>query len=248
MYKLKWLLPNQNNLFIWIISITMLLGIFVFNWQAETVLITYFFETIIIGFIHIFKLFATFLYSRSAPTDSGRHKTSDILQIPFFVLHYFFFIFIQSVFVFLYLSFFMKNIKADVGNVVPNYLFLLQQPDMQMAFLSLAFLNTAMAFKNFFLPKRFVYTNMGKLFMQPYLRIFIQQFVTIIAGFGILLFNMPIVLAVLLIIIRLVVDLALQETAKNEKFKKVLVKYLTQSENEKELKEVEKQVNSFLED
>lgn len=248
MYKLKWLLPNQNNLFIWFMSVTMLLGIFVFNWQAETVLITYFFETIIIGFIHIFKLFATFLYSRSAPTDSGRHKTSDILQIPFFVFHYFFFIFIQSVFVFMYLSFFIKGIKANFDDVLPNYLYLLQQPDMQMAFLSLAFFNTAMVLNNFFLPKRFVYTNMKKLFMQPYLRIFIQQFVTIIAGFGILVFNMPMVLAVLLIVTRLVVDLALQETAKNEQFKKVFVKYLAQSQNEKELQEVEKQVNSFLED
>ena len=227
-------------------SVTMLLGIFVFNWQAETVLITYFFETIIIGFIHIFKLLVTFLYSRAAPTETGKHKTSDIFQIPLFIFNYFFFIFIQSVFVFMYLSFFIKGIK-DSFNVLENYHFLLQQPDMQMAFLSLAFFNIAIVLKNFFLPKRFLLTNVEKLFMQPYLRIFIQQFVTIIAGFGILIFNMPIALAALLIATRLVVDLALQEAAQNQKFKKVFIKYLAQSQNEKDLKEVEKQVNSFFE-
>jgi len=228
-------------------AIVMLLGVFVFKWRPETILIAYFFETIIIGFIHIFKLLATFLYSRSANTGSGRHKKSDIFQIPFFAFHYFFFIFIQSVFVFTYLSFYIKGIKESF-NVLPNYLFLLQQPDMLLAFLSMAVLNVAMAFKNFFLPKRYVHTNVEKLFMQPYLRIFIQQFVTIVTGFGILIFNAPMALAVLLIITRLVVDLALQETARNEKFKKVFVKYLAQSQNEKELAEVEKQVNSFLDD
>ncbi|MGV3546729.1 MAG: DUF6498-containing protein [Pedobacter sp.] len=245
MSKYKWLMPNVNNLLIWMISIIMLLGVLVFNWQAETILITYFFETIIIGFIHIFKLLATFLFSKSASTETGKHKTSDIFQIPFFIFHYFFFIFIQSTFVFMYLSFFIKGIKDDI-NVLKNYHFLLQQQDMQMAFISLSLFSVAMALKNFFLPKRFLHTNVKKLFMQPYLRIFIQQFVTIIAGFGILIFNMPIALAILLIVTRLVVDLALQEAAKNEEFKKVFVKYLAQSQNEKEIKKVEKQVETFL--
>lgn len=119
---------------------------------------------------------------------------------------------------------------------------------MLLAFISIALMNVAIAFNNFFLPKRYLTKNLEVLFMQPYLRIFIQQFVTILTGFVFIIFKAPIASAVLLIVTRLAVDLALQEASKNKRFKKVVVKVLTKSQNEKELKEVEKQVNAFIDD
>ncbi len=245
--KLSWLYPNSKNLFTWSMAIIMLCGLFVFNWPPETILFTYFFETIIIGFIHIVKLSTTFLFSTSATTKTGKHDRSKIISIPFFAFHYFFFVAIQSVFVFTFFDEHINDIK-DSFNILENYAVVLNQPGMWMAVLSIALTKIAMALQNFFIPKRYLTQTVDSLFMQPYLRIFIQQLVTILTGFGFIIFNASVVSAVLLIIIRLMVDLALQHTMRNKEFKNEMIKTINKSNRGKDKKDAEEQLSSFLED
>ncbi len=247
MHKYAWLMPSGKNFFIWIISVVMLIGLFVFNWKPETILLSYFFETIIIGFIHIFKLWATYKYSTVADTPSGKHETKYAFYIPFFIFHFYFFIFVQSVFIFTFFSFYIPGIK-DTFNVLDNYRFLLKQPEMLLAFTSLALVNISMSLQNFFFPKKFRTKKVKKLFMQPYLRIFIQQFVTLVTGFCILFINAPIFLALLIILTRLVVDLALQESAVNDEFRKNFVKVISQVKSEKDFGDAEKELDAFLDE
>lgn len=246
MKKYLWLFPNRKNLIIWLFSIIMLLGVLVFKWKPESVLLTYLFETIVIGFIHIFKLWAAYKYSTVAPTYNGRHTTNNFFTIPVFIFNYFFFIFVQSVFVFAFFQSFIPGLK-DAFNVFDNYLILLSDPEMYLACLSIAFVNLAMALQNFFLPRKFERSTVKSLFLQPYLRIFVQQTVTILTGFMMMAFDAVIVSAVLLILMRLIIDIALQQAGVDLEFRKQAIHLMSKNGTENERMRAEKEINNFLE-
>lgn len=247
MNKYNWLIPNSKNYLIWGFSLLMICGLYLFNWKAETILLTYFFETIAIGFIHIFKLLATFLYSTSSTDRKGKHPASSFFYIPFFAVHYFFFIFIQSVFVFAFFTSIIPGLK-DSFDVWGNYKYLLGIPEYLMAFMSIVMVNVAFAFKNFFLLKKYEIKQVESLFTQPYLRIFIQQFVTILTGFTFLFLKADIISALILILIRLIIDLALNYASYNLDFRDKLIKVMNNSNNPRDMDKARKDLNMFLDD
>jgi len=69
--------------------------------------------------------------------------------------------------------------------------------------------------------------------MLPYIRIFIQQFVVIIAGFFLVAFSAGMAAALLLIAFRLMVDLVIVSIRKNGELVKSLATYLARNEEEK---------------
>ncbi|MCB0513290.1 MAG: hypothetical protein KDC60_02550, partial [Bacteroidetes bacterium] len=92
-YKL--LLPNSDNLNIWITSVLMILGLIFFNWRPEVIIFAYLFETIIIGVIQIIKMISVALFSENE--KASPNKQAPWFVIPFFFFHFFFFIAIQMV-------------------------------------------------------------------------------------------------------------------------------------------------------
>lgn len=208
------LIPNSSNAFIWINTLFMLIGLFFLNWKPEVVVIAYFLETIIIGIIHVFKMIIV-LWAGNGNTSTNNQviNGNSGFMIPFFIFHYFFFIYVQSIFIF---QFFSKllNLKDNMFNVFSNYNYLLSQKNILIAFIGIAISNVALTYKNFILSGVYKETTVSKIFGEPYGRIIIQQFVAILAGFIMFLFSPSIFVALLLIIIRLVVDLKLQYTAK----------------------------------
>jgi hypothetical protein len=244
----KILVPSINNSLIWFNAILMLAGIFVFHWQPEVVIIAYFLETIIIGIIHIGKLFIVLKYGdeqRLATPDPKNKLFNSISVIPFFIFHYFFFIFVQSIFIFVMVADILPK-DHDSFNVFKNYAYLLTQHDIFMAFLGLLFSNVAMTFKNFILPGEFRRTTTKKLFFQPYLRIFIQQFATIISWAFMFFCSSAFAGAILIILFRLIADLILQAATTNPTIKTQLISSLKKGQKPEDAAKTEESFNSFL--
>lgn len=219
--------PDKANAFLWVNALCMLVGLFLLHWSAAAILTAYFFETIIIGCIHVIKMITVYGWSRKQKNIPPYKKTNTnhITMIPFFMVHYFFFVFVQSVFMFLLLPGEVPGIKEPF-RVIHNYTVLLQQPDTQQAVALLFFTNVVIALREFFVPQQYHRYTVGGLFVQPYVRIFIQQFVVILSGFFMFIPGAT-VGAVLLILIRLFVDLLLFAGATNKGNKEKLLTTLT---------------------
>ncbi len=242
------ILPSLDNLFIWLNAIVLLMGIFVLDWKPDVVIIAYFLETIIIGLIHVFKLLVVILFGdkqKNAIPDPKNSLFSGFKAIPFFIFHYFFFIFVQSIFIFTMLE---KQIHSQKSafNVFGNYAYLLAQHDVFIAFMALAFSNLALTLKNFILPGEFRRTTVSKLYFQPYLRIFIQQFVTLGAWFFMFVSSSSFAAAMLIIFFRLIVDLLLQRATSNQEFKAALINSLKKGQKAKDALKTEESMDSFL--
>ncbi len=245
---LKAFIPSFNNSFIWLNALVLLIGVFYFGWKAEVVVIAYFLETIIIGFIHVCKMlmvnFNSDIQKNEVPRDAN--AITGFAAIPFFMVHYFFFIFVQSVFIFGMLSTLIPKGNSSF-DVFSNYAYLLSQQDILLAFLTLAFTNVALTLKNFVLPGAYRTTTINKMFFQPYLRIIIQQFATILAGFFILIIGGSTAIALLIIGFRLFTDLLITAASGDVNFKRQLIAMLKKNQNDDDAAKTEESINSFLE-
>jgi len=246
----KTCLPDSRNLFIWLNMLMMLAGLFFLGWRPVIVVFAYVFETIVIGIIHLLKLWMVYRYGetqQNAPVSADPRQMNGWGIIPFFLVHYFFFIFVQSIFIFSTLGESLPGLPSDGFNVLANYRFLLSQTDMQLAFASIAVSCIAYSIRNFFLPKRFHAYTMTALFMQPYIRIFVQQFVAILAGFFFFFTDGAMAAAVLLIFIRFALDLYLFAVKYNPLVQQRLINRITQDGKFKNIRITPQQIDLFLE-
>jgi hypothetical protein len=229
--SLFWL-PRRYNLFIWHNAILMLIGLFFFQWRPAIIVFAYVFETIFIGLMHVVKLWVVFRFGKAQKeidTNNQKNKNNEWGMIPFFIAHYFFFIFVQSVFIFSFLGGSISGIDKDSFNVFKNYQILLQEPDMLMAIGCIIASQIAFSVRNFFIEERYHQYTLGKLFMQPYPRIIIQQFVSIFSGFLLFIASgaLAIGVAVILIVSRLLLDLYLVALMHNESLMQGLLKKIS---------------------
>lgn len=246
MKKVAFLVPSPYNWLIWLNALVMLTGLIFFNWRPVMVVMGYLFETIIIGLIHICKLFVVTYWGKIQQESVGLGETGKMnngFGIIFFIIHYFFFISVQSIFIFTFLEKVIPIRVADANllNVWKSYWFLIQEPDMVLIFASLTAVHIANSVKNFFIPQRYHDYTVSKLMMQPYIRIFVQQFVAIMSGFFFLFFPNGMAIVLLLLAVRLLLDTYLIAIKYNEVLKETLLKKLSKDgENEKiTLKDIE---------
>lgn len=74
-------------------NLTPILGAIFLHWKPESVFICYALETIVIGIFNVFRLTAVYYYGLPpAPDETG---VTGLGIIPFFIFHYFFFVFVQ---------------------------------------------------------------------------------------------------------------------------------------------------------
>jgi hypothetical protein len=207
--------PNPNNSLVWLQLMVMLAGLVWFQWEPAVVLFAYFFETIIIGVIHVGKMFLAARFGPDPDPEIARSYHSTGRQvgyylIPFFLVHYFFFVFVQSVFVFAFFGSSVAGVPIKEAFQVPaNYWSLLQLPDMQLLVFVLLASQLAYTLRQYIATGMYRKADVGLLMMQPYLRIVIQQFVAILGGFFLFFTDAGMAAAVLLILFRAATDLAL---------------------------------------
>jgi hypothetical protein len=229
----------------------LLTGLIFFNWRPAVIVFGYFFETIIIGVIHVVKLLAVYKYGDAQKKMiqlKGKGNMNGFGIIPFFIAHYFLFVFVQSVFIFSFMSDALPGITGDEFDVLKNYQFLLSQTDMLLVFACIGLANIGYAMRNFFIVERYHHFTTFQLFLQPYLRILVQQFLSILPGFFFFFFSGGVwIVAIILILLRTAFDLYLSALKYSPELKSWLVNKITQKDRLKNFTITDQQIELFLE-
>ena len=185
----------------------------------ESIVFGYFFETIIIGLLHAVKLFLVIKHGKEDKKD--HNSMQGYGSIVFFLFHYGMFVGIQMIFVF----FFFENSIPGLSHgfaLFHNFSVLLQMDGMLLIIGSLLVSNLGYFYSNFWQFEKYKEYAPSEIFFSPYLRIFIQQFVVILAGFFMVFLDSGIVAAALLLLFRLGVDLCMVAIRKHNGFAKEL--------------------------
>ncbi len=186
---------QKHDLNVWLMPLFYLVLLFLGEISSTEVVILYALETIVIGLFHVLKLL---LLSLSA--GLRKEKLLGIFYMVFFTFHYGIFVFVQTTFFFVFLSMGDPRITADLG--FGNFATVLHFQGVQNG---LVFLTISYSFKfwfGFYRSQYYKTIDIQSYFFQPYLRIFIQQFVAILPGFFIVFGKADVAAAILLIFIR----------------------------------------------
>ena len=236
------ILPSKDNAILWANAFFLLL-LLVFNLADPlTVVFAYFLETIIIGIIHLVKLWLVIKYGKKSSNPQG--QMTGIPLMLFFVFHYGMFVAIQSIFAFILFSNSIHGLK-DSFNLIYNYTYLLNSKGMPIILAAVILNNLTYFYTNFWRNEKYRDYSPDDIFMKPYVRIFIQQFVVILAFFFFIIFNSGMIAAVLLIIFRLFVDLVMVSIKKDSRMLDILAKKIAKTPDE--YPQIKKQLQEFSE-
>lgn len=229
------LYPTPQNAFIWLSSIYLLFLLYLGKASPMTILFAYFLETLIIGIFNALKMFWSIYV--------GKSKNYGLIL--FFLVHYGFFVAIQSIFGFSMFSMEETSILKEPFNILENYTIILNLEDIKYALPAIIFTHLGKFFSDFISNKKYEKFTAKEIMFKPYVRIFIQQFVVILAFFFIVIGNVGIIAAILLIFFRLFVDLILESIKENSKTLDILSEKLANEKASKE--EIKKQLIIFTE-
>lgn len=233
--------PNDHNKFIWLNALTLLALLIIGLVDPFTIVMVYFLETLAIGLVHFFKMVYVGKYSAS---QAHVLKPKPLSKGFFFLFHYSFFVAVQSIFVFAIFQFADKGIKEPF-NLWVNYQHVLTFKGMGYALISICFFLFIQNYYSFFRNRLYHLYTVDRLFFQPYLRIFVQQFTVILAVFFIGIFDSGIMAAILLIALRLFVDLVGVFLGSSDKNKRNLARRLAKNSDQTE-EEIHKELSNMF--
>lgn len=189
-----------------IVNLIPLYGVWFEGWNASQMFLVYCLETIIIGIVNVLKMACVTFFVRKKDTwQNGSSSTmlSGWFFIFFFIMHYGFFVFVQT------------QIFFSVSGLVPGGSFLssyskipalLGDNGKLMLLIFIAYYTFQNVF-DFFLSGNYKTISLGRLMFEPYIRIFVQQFVVII-GSMFLSFGAGKIFILLFIIIKIFFELS----------------------------------------
>ncbi|MBL7701294.1 MAG: hypothetical protein JNM14_03535 [Ferruginibacter sp.] len=164
-----------------IVNLIPLYGVWFEGWNASEVFLVYCLETVIIGIINVLKMACVTLFVKK--TDDWQNGGSTTKQsgwffIFFFIVHYGFFVFVQT-----QIFFAVSRLIPD-GSFFVNYAKIPELLGHNGKIMLLIFIvyYTVQNFIDFFLSGKYKTISMGRLMFEPYMRIFVQQFVVILGG------------------------------------------------------------------
>lgn len=208
------------------------------------IVFAYVFETIIIGVLNVVKLFLVNCHTKS---KNNKIDWQNFLLIPFFILHFGFFIVIQTVFIYLGFAIYDESLSTSLS--FKNYLAIFELEGFQWVAFSIVLTNL-IGFQTAFLqPKAYKNQQANLFFLKPYLRIFVQQFLAIIPFFFLVFTNeVGKVAALLLIAMRLGLDFYFYKIASNPDEIKKLAKRIMNKEKPEELPQIAMSLKVFFEE
>lgn len=189
-----------------IVNLIPLYGVWFEGWNASQMFLVYCLETIIIGIVNVLKMACVTFFVRKKDTwQNGSSSTmlSGWFFIFFFIMHYGFFVFVQT------------QIFFSVSGLVPGGSFLTSYSKIPallgdngklMLLIFIAYYTFQNVF-DFFLSGNYKTISLGRLMFEPYIRIFVQQFVVII-GSMFLSFGAGKIFILLFIIIKIFFELS----------------------------------------
>lgn len=170
-----------DDFFLMAVNIIPLIGVWLYGWNARHIFLVYCMETVIIGFINVIKMACVTLFVRKADVwenNGGGSMQSGWLFILFFILHYSFFVFVQTQ------LFFGVTGMLPNGSMIMNYAKIpeLLGADGRLLLLIFIAYYTVQNVFGFFASGAFKTISMSRLMFEPYMRIFVQQFVVILGS------------------------------------------------------------------
>lgn len=232
---------NFENKNVWLTPLFYLALIIIGQLSPTEFVIVYALETIIIGVFHAIKMLTiTFLAN-----DFKNSKGNGVGLTLFFIVHYGFFVFIQTTFFFVFLSIGDDRITDSFG--LSNIKTVFQIEGIRAAIVLMIITYLVKYWVTFYKNKRYEETNLALFMFQPYVRIIIQQFVAILPGFFIVFGNGGIAVAIVLIVVRTLVDAFLFQIKSNEKmFQKAVDFFMKDYKNNEDKRLEEEKVVEFL--
>jgi hypothetical protein len=185
-----------------------LIGVFVLGWESISVFGLYILETVIIGIFHAIKMGIlstgnTFQSSIDNPFNTVKSKPGCL--IPFFLFHFMFFVFVQTVLVFGFSG-------NDGGNFFYGFSYLigLFKGETGVALAAFALISLTNLINDLLHSKEIYATKtMEKIMMEPYPRIFVQQFVVIIGGALVMMTGSTKILVLIFVIVKVLAELVI---------------------------------------
>jgi hypothetical protein len=201
-----------------IFNMILLIIVIFFQPNRYLVISAYFLETLIIGIFNVFKMMTIRIFG---PKESEIPNLKCYYLIPFFILHFGIFYFVQLE-ILLSSGKILDKLYPMQGSFIPNpfQFFRVTLGKEGIYIISAILLAQLFAFiYGFILQQEYKVVNCLRQAMQPYGRIILQQFVVLIGGFFIILINNAVVFSILLIIIKTLVDLYSSNKHSNNIFK-----------------------------
>ncbi len=172
---------SAGELLLIVVNLIPLYGVWFEGWNASEVFLVYCLETVIIGIINVLKMACVTLFVKK--TDDWQNggtstKQSGWFFIFFFIVHYGFFVFVQT-----QIFFAVSRLIPD-GSFLANYAKIpaLLGNNGKLMLLIFVVYYTVQNFIEFFMSGNYKTISMGRLMFEPYMRIFVQQFVVILGS------------------------------------------------------------------
>ncbi|MBI9040389.1 DUF6498-containing protein [Lutibacter sp.] len=202
-FNLKKHVPTKQNSFVYLNALFLLYLLIIGKVDPLTIVTAYFLETAIVGVVYVFKMYTIISFGNKKEKNPSYSNYSLIL---FFIVHFSFFIAIQLIFVFAFLTITDNNIK-EAFNILENIKYVLTYKGITFVLISITAYNFADYVFNFIIPKKYETSSLNKIFTEPYIRIFVQQFTVIVSGFFIVFSSGITVVAIILIIFRTLIEI-----------------------------------------
>lgn len=151
------------------------------GWNAPEVFLVYCLETVIVGIFNVIKMACVTIFVKPGDTwenNGSISKQSGWFFIFFFIVHYGFFVFVQTQ------LFFGVSRLVPVGSFFADYARIPELLGNNGKLLLLIFIvyYTLQNLFTFFLSGNYKTISLGRLMFEPYMRIFVQQVVVIIGS------------------------------------------------------------------
>jgi len=172
---------TKRDFLLIVVNLIPLYGVWFEGWDAKQVFLVYCLETVIVGLVNIIKMACVTIFVK--PTDVWENGGSTTMQsgwffIFFFIIHYGFFVFIQT------------QIFFGVTGMIPDGSMLMRYskipellgPNGRLLLLIFVAYYTVENVSSFFNSGVYKTISMGRLMFEPYLRIFVQQIVVILGS------------------------------------------------------------------
>ena len=172
---------SSGDLLLIIVNFIPLYCVWFEGWNASEVFLVYCLETVIIGVINVLKMACVTIFVKQTDVwENGGTSTkqSGWFFIFFFIVHYGFFVFVQT-----QIFFSVSGLTTD-GSLFSNYTkipALLGDNGKMMLLIFVAYY-TLQNFFDFFISGKYKTISIGRLMFEPYMRIFVQQFVVILGS------------------------------------------------------------------
>jgi hypothetical protein len=164
-----------------LINLVPLYGVWFLGWDAKHIFIVYAMETVIVGLFNIIKMAIVTLFVKEKHNwqrGENNSQQSGWFFIFFFIIHYGFFVFIQT-------QLFFKSAKFGADDTwlfnyakIPSIL----GNDGKIVLLIFTVYYAMQNFYHFFAADNYKKISMMRLMFEPYLRIFTQQIIVILGG------------------------------------------------------------------